>query len=138
MRGVNTHGPALYSGRPSGEPSQDSTEWLSSQRFRPGVGPLLAVARSRSGFADSKLESAGEFGRRRGSLAMDAKWTQLSSRRSAASISADVETAFDQVLWVIARAVSSAGEHCAYNAGVGGSNPSPPTTKVPGQRHCFG
>jgi hypothetical protein len=25
------------------------------------------------------------------------------------------------------RAVSSAGEHCAYNAGVGGSNPSPPT-----------
>ena len=35
-----------------------------------------------------------------------------------------------QVVCCQARAVSSAGEHCAYNAGVGGSNPSPPTTRT--------
>jgi hypothetical protein len=32
-----------------------------------------------------------------------------------------------QILWLITRAVSSVGEHCAYNAGVAGSNPAPPT-----------
>src|ERR687895_214332 len=39
---------------------------------------------------------------------------------------------------VDAWAVSSAGEHCAYNAGVGGSNPSPPTTRKRRPTRVFG
>ena len=54
------------------------------------------------------------------------KWAQTCSRKLLAQLS-PAETTSDQVFWGIARAVSSAVEHCAYNAGVGGSNPSPPT-----------
>jgi hypothetical protein len=60
---------------------------------------------------------------------MDAKWTQLRSERPVGSMSADAESPSDQVLWVIFGAVSSVGEHCAYNAGVTGSNPVPPTSQ---------
>jgi hypothetical protein len=52
----------------------------------------------------------------------------IALRAACWSMSADAESPSDQVLWVIVGAVSSVGEHCAYNAGVGGSNPSPPTS----------
>jgi hypothetical protein len=63
----------------------------------------------------------------RGALAMDAIWTQLSQAGLSHTRSTSTETTSDQVLCASERAVSSAGEHCAYNAGVTGSIPVPPT-----------